>query len=94
MAIARAKGAVPMGDSLADRGPVEDYYPRYVDPEDVEFDHCYWACPCGWRFRELRHPSMVYHYRDGHHDFGETVDCGLGKCVIVFEDGSTAEEAV
>jgi len=83
-----------MAQNLADRQPVDHYYPRYVDPEDVEFDHCYWKCPCGWRSEELRHPSMVYHHRDGHHSFGETPDCGLGKCVMVFEDGLTAEVAV
>lgn len=80
--------------SLDDRPPVEDYYPGYVDPDEVEFDHCFWKCPCGWHSRPLQHPSMAEYHRDGHHDFGRSLDCGLGKCVMVFEDGSTAEVAV
>lgn len=80
--------------NLKERGEPEEYYPHYVDADDVEFDHSYWECRCGWRSEPFRHPSMAAHHRDGHHQFGDTPDCGLGKCVMVFEDGSTAEVAV
>lgn len=79
---------------MDERPDVEEYYPHYVNEDEVEFSHCYWEFPCGWRSEDLRHPSMVTHHRDGHHDFGRTVDCGLGKNVMVFEDGSVAEVSV
>lgn len=80
--------------SLEARGSVEDYYPHYVNEDEVEFDYAYWKCRCGWRSESFQHPSMADHFRDGHQKFGRTVDCGLGKCVMVFEDGSEAEVAV
>lgn len=81
----------PGRQSLEARGPPEDWYPQYVDPDEVEFDHAYWECRCGWRSDPVQHPSMTEHYEDLHWEYGQTVDCGVGKHVLVFEDGSVAE---
>jgi len=73
------------------RADVEEYYPHYVNEEEVEFSHCYWECRCGWRSEDLRHPSFADGKQDGHLRFGRTKDCGIGKTVLVFEDGSVAD---
>lgn len=77
--------------SLEERGDVEDYYPHYVIPDEVEFDYAYYKCRCGWESEALSHPSMTEHHADGHREYGYTADCGLGKKVLVFKDGSVAE---
>jgi len=77
--------------SMEDRGAIEDYYPHYVNDSEVEFDHAYWECRCGWRSDPQNHPSKTEYYQDQHLKWGRTPDCGIGKHVIVFEDGSVAE---
>jgi len=76
--------------TMNDRGDVEDYYPHYVNPDDVEFDYAYYECNCGWQSETQNHPSKTEYYADQHSRFGRTPDCGLGKHIIVFKDGSTA----
>lgn len=80
-----------MGDSLEDRGPPEDWYPHYVDADDVEFDYAYYRCRCGWESECVSHPSMTEWHADGHRQFGQTVDCGVGRHILVFKDGTVAE---
>jgi len=77
--------------SQQQREPAEAYFPHYVDPDEVEFDYAYYECRCGWQSERVSHPSMTEYHADGHRDYGRTPDCGLGKHVIVFKDGTVAE---
>lgn len=73
------------------RGPVEDYYPHYVNEDEVEFDYAYYECRCGWQGDPAGHPASTEHQHEMHSRWSQSPDCGLGKHVIVFEDGSVAE---
>lgn len=72
-------------------GPVEDYYPHYVDEDEVEFDYAFYRCRCGWESKRVGHPASTMAKEDAHFEYGHTPDCGVGKHVLVFEDGSVAE---
>lgn len=78
-------------EGATERKPVEEYYPHYVDPEEVEFDYAYYECRCGWTSERKSHPRATEYERDGHSQFGRTPDCGLGNHVIVFKDGSVSK---
>lgn len=77
--------------SIDNRGAVEDYYPHYVNENTVEFAYAYWECRCGWESENKTHPSKTEYPQDQHLRWGRTPDCGVGKHVIVFTDGSVAE---
>lgn len=77
--------------SLQQRGSPEDYFPHYVNENEVEFDYAYAKCRCGWESRPLAHPASTTYHIENHHEYGHTVDCSVGKSVLVFEDGSVAE---
>lgn len=72
------------------RAPVEAFYPKYVDADDVEFDYCYATCGCGWRSEDESHPYDADHELDLHHDYSRTPDCTLGETHLIFADGTEA----
>lgn len=73
-----------------ERGSVDEWYPHYVDADDVEFDYAFARCRCGWKSEALGHPASTDYHGDLHLEYGRTVDCGVIDHVIIFKDGSEA----
>jgi hypothetical protein len=70
---------------------IAEWYPHYVNPDEVEFDYAFYRCRCGWESERCSHPSLTEAKADGHRQYYDSPDCGLGKHIIVFKDGSTAD---